>query len=211
MVALEKLRSKIQNEQDMSGQEIKIEYLYTEPEYLAATRLYFLSSPAIVGRLAVLFALIMAVSLILTFLIDFPLWTTILVTLVVEAFLLYAVVLEGPRKYFRGDGKFRDKYEVTFSDDGIAVKTKNIDSKLSWSLYTRVVEGAGMYLLIYGKETRMMTMVPKRAFQNRLQEDAFRELLARHIRDHTTMRRLKPGNESEPEYTPSSLDPPDWR
>ena len=196
----------------MSSPEIKIEYLYTEPEYLAATRLYILSSPEIVARVAVLFALVMAVCLMLTFLVgDFPFWTTIILTLIVEAFLLYNVFILAPRKYFRGDGKFRDKYQVTFSDDGIAVKTANIDSKLSWSLYTRVVEGAGMYLLIYGKETRMMTMVPKRAFQNRMQEDAFRELLGRHLRDHTTMRQLKPGSKSEPEYTPTSLDPPDWR
>jgi hypothetical protein len=68
-----------------------------------------------------------------------------------------------------------------------------------------------MYLLVYGKETRMMTLVPKRAFQNRMQEDAFRELLARHIRDHTTVRGIKATTESEPEYTPSSLNPPDWR
>ncbi len=196
----------------MSGQEIKIEYLYTEPEYLAATRLYLLSSPTIVVRLTVLFVLVMAGALMLTFLIgDFPFWTTILLTLLVEASLLYSILVVGPRRYFRGDGKFRDKYEVTFSDDGIAVKTKHIDSKLAWSLYTRVIEGAGMYLLVYGKETRMMTLVPKRAFQNRMQEDAFRELLARHIRDHTTVRGIKATTESEPEYTPSSLNPPDWR
>ncbi len=182
----------------MSGQEIKIEYLYTEPEYLAATRLYLLSSPTIVVRLTVLFVLVMAGALMLTFLIgDFPFWTTILLTLLVDASLLYSILVVGPRRYF--------------SDDGIAVKTKHIDSKLAWSLYTRVIEGAGMYLLVYGKETRMMTLVPKRAFQNRMQEDAFRELLARHIRDHTTVRGIKATTESEPEYTPSSLNPPDWR
>jgi len=195
----------------MSGQEVKIEYLYTEPEYLAATRLYFLSTPSVFVRLAVLFGLILFCALVLTLLIgEFPIWATIMLTMLVEASLLYNVVVVGPRRYFRGDGKFRDKYELTFSDEGIAVKTKQIDSKLAWSLYTKVIEGAGMYLLVYGKETRMMTMVPKRAFQNRMQEDAFRELLARHIRDHTTVRRIK-APDKEPEYTPTSLNPPDWR
>src|SRR6185295_7416750 len=141
----------------MSGQEVKIEYLYTEPEYLAATRLYLLSTPTIFVRLTVLCVLILFCALVLTIVIgDFPIWATVFLTLLVDVSLLYNVLVLAPRRYFQGDGKFRDKYEVTFSDEGIAVKTKHIDSKLAWSLYTRVIEGAGMYLLVYGKETRMM-------------------------------------------------------
>jgi YcxB-like protein len=196
----------------MSAEEVKIEYFYTEPEYLAASRLYLLGSPSLLGRIAVLFAMILGAAVWLMFLVaDFPFWTIIPLVLLLEASLLYNIVVVAPRRFFRGDGKFRDKYHVTFSDDGITVKTTQVDSKLAWSLYTKVIEGAGMYLLVYGKETRMMTMVPKRAFQNRIQEDAFRSLIRRHISDHTRLVGTNSRVADEPEYKPSSLNPPDWR
>ena len=196
----------------MSSPEVKIEYLYTEPEYLAASRLYLLGSPDMLVRLVVFFILIMIVALMVTALVgDFPFFITITFALMVDASLLYNVMFVAPRRFFRGDGKFRDKYEVTFSDDGITVKTKQIDSKLAWSLYTRVIEGPALYLLVYGNETRMMTMVPKRAFQSRMQEDQFRSLISRHISQHTRIGGRQSRNIPEPEYKPSSLNPPDWR
>lgn len=125
-----------------------------------------------------------------------------------EGALFYNVLVTLPRKYFRGDAKFRDRYELTFSDEGIKVKTPQIDSKLAWSLYTKVIEGRDMYVLIYGNETRTMTAVPKRAFVNEDQENRFRELITRHIHDHSGLKHFAP---SEPEYKPKSLTPPDWR
>jgi hypothetical protein len=127
---------------------------------------------------------------------------------VFEAGIVYHLLIGMPRQYFRGDGKFRDKYELTFSHEGITVKTPKIDSKLAWSLYTKVIEGRQMYLLIYGKETRMMTAVPKRAFTDNNQENRFRELVTQHISDHPVMERIPTG---ESDYTPTSFTPPDWR
>jgi len=138
----------------------------------------------------------------------FILWGGLAFVVLFEGALVYNVLVTLPRKYFRGDAKFRDRYELTFSDEGIKVKTPQIDSKLAWSLYTKVVEGRDMYVLIYGNETRTMTAVPKRAFVNEDQENRFRELIARHIPDHSGLKNIPP---SETEYKPKSLTPPDWR
>jgi len=193
----------------MSQPEVKLEYEYSEAEYLAASRLLFSNSPDIISRLAVFGLLLGAAVILLSLLTDS--WIIIpglVFVVLLEVALFYNVLVNTPRKYFRGDGKFRDRYELTFSDEGIQVKTSQIDSKMAWSLYTKVVEGRDMYLLLYGKDTRMMTAVPKRVFSSNDQEQLFRELVTRHITDHAGLKPMPPG---ESEYKPKSLTPPDWR
>jgi hypothetical protein len=194
----------------MTQPEVKLEYQYTEAEYLAANRLFFLSSPNVLGRLIAFGLLLGGGAVLLSFLLTdwLILFPSVLFVFLFEAALFYNVLVTAPRKYFRGDGKFRDRYEITFSDEGIKVKTSQFDSKMAWSLYTKVVEGRDMYLLIYGKDTRMMTAVPKRSFTSNDQEQLFRELAARHITDHSGLGKIPP---AENEYKPTSLTPPDWR
>ena len=193
----------------MSQAEVKLEYEYTEAEYLAANRLFLSSSPNIIARLAVFGLLLGAGVILLSFLTDSLMVIPGLVFVVLlEAALFYNVLVNTPRKYFRGDAKFRDRYQITFSDEGVKLKTSQVDSKMAWSLYTRVVEGRDMYLLLYGKDTRMMTTVPKRVFSSSDQEQLFRELVTRHITDHAGLKQIAPG---ESEYKPTSLTPPDWR
>ena len=193
----------------MQEAEVKLEYQYTEAEYLAASRLFFFSSPNIIVRLIVFGLLLGAGAVRLGLLPDsWILFSGLLFVLLLEGALFYNVLVNTPRKYFRGDGKFRDRYELTISDEGVKLKTSQVDSKMAWSLYTKVVEGPDMYLLFYGKDTRMMTAVPKRCFSSNDQEQLFRDLVTRHITDHSGLKQLPA---SETEYRPTSLTPPDWR
>jgi YcxB-like protein len=194
----------------MEHSEVTVEYQYTEAEYLAASRLLFFSLPSVFVRLIVFGLLVLSPAAMLSVVVTdlFPLWAIVAFVILLEGGLFYNLLVRMPRAYFRGDAKFRDKYSVTFSDEGIKVKTSQLDSKLAWSLYTRVLEGRGMYLLVYGKDTRMMTAVPKRAFKNRDQENQFRELVARHITDHAALKQI---SSVETEYRPTSFTPPDWR
>jgi len=194
----------------MKESEVHIEYQYSEAEYLAANRLFFFKSTSAVLRLAVfsvlaLFAAVMF-SLILTDL--FPLWASVAFVLLFLGALFYNVLWGLPRKYFRKNASFRGKYQITFSDEGVHVKTSQIDSKLGWGLYTKVFESPDMYLLIYGTDIRMMTAVPKRSFKSSNQEYLFRELVARHITNNSGLKQV-PTHEGE--YKPTSLTPPDWR
>jgi len=196
----------------MAAEEIKIQYFHTEKGYLAATRLFFLSSPKLLIRIAIFWLIVVMAGVMLPVVVeDFPFWVPVALALLLTAFVLYNIFGHAPTKYFRGDPKFRDKYEVTVSDEGIAIKTSQIDSKMAWSLYTRVVEGKDLFLLKYGKDLPMVTIIPKSAFKDELQEQAFRDVLKRHISHYTTFGRISSGSTNEQPYKPSSLNPPDWR
>ena len=194
----------------MRQPEVRLEFQYSEAEYLAASRLLFFNTPNAAARLIVFALLLVAGTVVMSVLIteSFVLWASLLFVALLEGAMLYNVLVVVPRAYFRGDARFHDRHELTFSDEGVKVKTSQIDSKLAWSLYSRVVEGRDMYLLLYGKDTRMMTAAPKRVFINKEQENQFRELLAKHIIDHSGLKQIAA---SETEYKPTSLTPPDWR
>lgn len=196
----------------MDNKQIKLEFHYSEDEYLAASRLYLFHSSTSLIRLVLFFVLVTGLLLMLPLLfdVDLPVWAILSLTALVEGALLYNIFVKAPRRYFRGDPKFRDQYEMIFSDEGISLKTRQIDSKLAWSLYTRVIEGQSLFLLIYGKDVRTMTLIPKRVFQNKAQETAFRELLKIRIAD-SSLRQMGIDTDKESEYQPSSLNPPDWR
>ena len=192
----------------MDDSEIKVEFQLTESEYLAATRLYFLQARHILLRLMAVSVLGLIGAALISLVADYFMWVTIAFVVLFEAFVFYTLLVQNPRRYFRTDGKLHGTYEMTFSDAGIFLKTAKLESKLSWDLYTKVLESRDLYGLVYGKETRMMSTIPKRAFKDRNQENQFRQLIARHITDSAGMKDLPPG---EPEYTPKNLTPPDWR
>jgi hypothetical protein len=191
----------------MSESEIKIEFQLTEAEYLAATRLYYFRSRNLLMRMFVFAVLALIVAGMISLLADVFIWAMVAIVILFIGWAFYNILVQMPRRYFRGDGKIHGKHEMTFSDNGIFLKTAQLESKVAWDLYTKVIEGRDLYGLIYGRETRMMTIVPKRAFKSRSEELRFRELMAGHISDKSG---LKIPSE-EPVFTPKSFTPPDWR
>jgi hypothetical protein len=195
---------------------ITIHYKLSEKEYLDAARLVFFPKPtewkvravsasalfplgifglALGAGLGPLSALVLAFALMPIFVYLF--------------FFHFAVIA---RRCYKGDRKFRDALTVTFSDEHITVQSKLIESKQSWDLYTDVLEGETCYALIYGKDIRMASMIPKRAFRSKKQHMAFRELIGAQFTK--TLPVLQVGgdtDETEREYQPASLEPPDWR
>ena len=99
--------------------------------------------------------------------------STVLLLMIVAAFTII------PRLLFRREPKFRDEYFLTFSPVGIHFRTDSIDSQLQWNLYSRVLVDAHSYVLYYG--STQFTVIPKRAFQDAEQQEAFERLLARHV------------------------------
>jgi|SRR4030095_399017 YcxB-like protein len=194
----------------MSEPVVKIEYQLSESEYLTATRLFFFQSREAIVRMGVICVLALMSAFLMNLVVaDMSMLLVLIVVVIVfDIFLFYNALVTLPRQYYRGDSKFREKYQVTFSSEGVFVKTIQIDSKLAWSLYTKVIEGREMYLMMYGKDTRMMTAVPKRAFKSRDEEVEFRALVTRHITDSPGFKNIQA---EDREYTPQSLTPPDWR
>ena len=192
-------------------QPIQFRFAYTEEEYLRAARLLTLGQKSVMARLIAFLTLLTGglVLLLIVANIQFPLWWALLAGLAFSAALGYLILFDAPRKYFRGDPKLRDEYLLTFSDEGVQLNTTQIDSKLAWSLYKRVLENKSLYVIVYG-DARMMTVVPKRLFRSANEELQFRELLHRHV-DQSLPLLGANLNATVPEYVPTKLEPPDWR
>ena len=88
---------------------------------------------------------------------------------------------------FKRNPKFLEWYELTFSEEGMLWKTDTIDARLRWTHYNKVVESNRAFLLIYGKWA--YSMIPKSAFSNEGQVNAFRDLLRRKVGSYVQVRR----------------------
>jgi len=193
-------------------QPLQFRFRYTEAEYLSASRLLLLKEKSVLVRLVAFLLLILFGAILLTIVGNFllPIWSVAAMALLVNAALAYNIFFKMPQRYFRGNANLRDEFQLSFSHEGVWVKTSQIDSKLAWSLYTRVVENSSLYVIVYGKDARMMTAVPKRVFQSANEELEFRKLLREHV-DH----QLPPTNariEAQAQkYVFTGSEPPDWR
>ena len=186
---------------------VHLRFSHTEKEYISAVRYYLTHSTETFARLIAFYVLISLGFFILNVLLDFliPLWANFALILCIGVAWFHAYLVDLPRRYFRSDPKFRSEYDLTFTDAGIQFKTQDVNASIAWSLYTNVIENENAYMLIYGKDIPSLSIVPKRAFRDSKEETVFRQMLRRNVNQG-----LKIGD-SEREYVPASLQPPDWR
>jgi len=79
---------------------------------------------------------------------------------------------------FKTDRKFQELQTLIFRSDGITYKTASIDSRIEWTFYSKYLESANVFLLIYGK--RQYSVIPKAAIPAR-QLEQFRTLVHNKI------------------------------
>ena len=105
-------------------------------------------------------------------------WTAIFVVL---APVLWFNLLTRLRAYqiFRVNPKYREAYVLTFDTEGIGFKTHSIDSSLKWSFYQGILEDTELFLLVSGRW--QYAVLPKRAFADAAEQDAFRTLAQQMI------------------------------
>ena len=199
---------KVMNHAD--NESVHLRFTHTEKEYLDAVRFYFWHSKELLARLIVSFVLLAFGMVLLLMLIGvpFPLWATAAFIFLAGLGWFHGYVIDVPRRRFRGDPKYRDEYDLVFSDAGMEFKTAHVSASLRWSLYTRVIENDSFYILIYGRDIHSLSIVPKRAFREHEQEKTFRKLLRRNLDPNL---KLTPGEHETQQYVPASLEPPDWR
>jgi hypothetical protein len=80
---------------------------------------------------------------------------------------------------FRMNPKFREEYQLTFTDEHLHFHTATIDSTLKWTHYNNFFETPKAFILVYGKG--MYTVIPKRAINEPGEVDDLRNLLNRVI------------------------------
>ena len=190
-----------------SGQSVQLSFRHTEQEYLAAVRYYVWHSKELLLRMIIVYVLVSIgmVLLLQLFGSPFPLWVVIAFIVLAGVALFQGYLVDLPRRYFRGDPKFREEYNLTFTDAGIEFRTTHLNASLAWSLYTDVIENDKFYILVYGKGIHSLSILPKRAFTDG-QETTFRQMLRRHV-DHNLQ--LSAAERERPEYFPPA-QPPDW-
>lgn len=194
-------------------QPIQVKFNYTEKEYLAAAQMLLFGQKAFLARLIIILVLvlfgIMTISLLSDF--EFPLWASFWIGLLIDASFVYVGLVDAPRRLFRKDSKMREEFALKFSEEGVALKTQQIDSKLAWSLYKQVLENKSLYVLVYDAPGRMMmTVVPKRVFRDASEELEFRRLVHRQV-DQSLALTIDGRSDQNYAYVPSKLEPPDWR
>ena len=195
---------------DIHNEVVQLSYRHTEKEYLAAIRLYYWNTKELMARLIVIYVLFGVGLLLVNSLLDLvlPPWALIVVMVAVCFGWAHGYLIDLPRRHFRGDPRFREDYNLTFTDGGVEFKSQNMNGTLAWSFYTKVIENDSFYLLVYGKNIHALSVIPKRAFRDAQQETTFRQMLRRNV-DHTL--KISDGERETKKYVPKSLEPPDWR
>ncbi len=194
----------------MGNESVHLRFTHTEKEYLDAVRFYFWHSKELLIRLILSFVLF-AIGLVMLDVIlggFLPLWAMVAFIFLAGLGWFHGFVIDVPRRTFRGDPKFRDEYDLIFSDAGVDFKTAHVSASLRWSLYTRVIENNSFYIMMYGRDIHSLSILPKRVFRDNEQEKTFRKLLRRNLDPNL---KLTAGENETEQYVPSTLEPPDWR
>lgn len=76
------------------------------------------------------------------------------------------------------DPRINAEYHVAFDEEHLALESKGAQSKVAWDHFVKVWENGEFYLLFHNK--KQFWFVPKEAFQNREQEQKFRQTVLKH-------------------------------
>ncbi len=160
-------------------QKIAVRYDNQISEHLDAARLYYAgTSLARVDKIVAV--LLVGFGAFLVYAAGVQWWTLIWFPLaLLEWFNLLSLQPLQVRYAYRTNPKFRETYEVEFSESGVRFRTDSIDSKIAWDHYSQLLENERVFLLVYGRH--MYSVIPKRAFSSEGDMAGFREMVRRHI------------------------------
>lgn len=160
-------------------EKIEISFKYTKEEYVKAFREYLLLTKTIKKRDMIVAILVIIFSSIWLILSKEILSVVCLLCGVLFLLLLCNLYYWVPGRNFSQNSKFREEYNLTFSDEGIQFKTESINSNLKWNTYVDFIESEEFFYLIQAKQ--VFTVIPKRVFRNVEVEKGFREMVLRNI------------------------------
>ena len=154
---------------------ITLKFKYTEKEYVEAVKWYYSKLSNV--KLDVIISIVLIV-------LSGSLWVTggketyfagiFLLGCIMLLIIIFALYIN-PKRNFKQELKFHDEYNLSITDEGISFQTVNISSMIAWNHYSKVKENNNFFYLIYGKY--MFTIIPKRTFINKNEEELFRKLV----------------------------------
>jgi len=163
----------------VNNEPIKAVFTYSRDEYLRAVRRHYRTHiyavrDIVVGMIAVIAGLIIYFS-------DesrLYAWILIVIGLILLTMVAYAFLVL-PKLMYRSDPRLKWEYSLTFYEDRIEFKTKEIDSILKWPLYHSWLGDDEFYILYHGK--RNLSVIPRRALKSDNSDERFASLLERKL------------------------------
>jgi hypothetical protein len=191
---------------------VDLQYRYSEEEYVAAIK-YYLDKKYHTRFNIAIALLVTGAGVAFMFLDAGSILGYVFTFLGAILLLVYCrTYFSVPFQWYRQNPMWREESQLQFSDEEIVFRTKDVESKLNWSLYREVWETDRFYFLVYGKD--LFSLIPKRVFADERQQRLFKQMLDRHITsrpDDDRNELLTAAEEDNQEYVPKSLEPPDWR
>jgi hypothetical protein len=93
--------------------------------------------------------------------------------------LICAMFYQGPNAAWRRNPAVQGAQEHTFDEQGATLTFMGRRSEVGWDYFTRAIRGPGIYQLLRGRQFGLV--VPRRAFATERDEEAFRDLVDRHV------------------------------
>ena len=161
---------------------IKIKYQLTKKDYVVGLRLFNTKTPLawvaylIVGAVLTYFALTMRTQ---------DTFLTLIIILAIPLMALNTFVL---RPYSYGQQASKDEnltasIRMTIAEDGIGIYRMHKNQQIDWKNFEELIEGKDYFLLKTVLHRNSFDIIPKRAFETPEEEDAFRELATRKIKE----------------------------
>ena len=189
---------------------VTLTFKHREKEYVAATRLFY-ARVYHTRFLIIISSIVLSLGLVLFLMnVDFLLGTVAIVVGLILLVINFYAYFVTPAQHFKRNAKFQEEYELRFSEDGLLFRSKNMESKLEWSFYSKIWETPNYYFLFYDKD--LFTLIPKRVFTSKQQQWVFQDLLSRKIGVNFETR--KPLRQQSSEFQVDQIPrqgPPDWR
>lgn len=189
---------------------INLEFRYNEEDYIPALRSYLLRKPKFIALFTFLYLLTIAFLQVLLgggarFDTDQFLLYSITTLLCFIALLFYAL----PHQRYRHSFKSVEEHRFHIAEQGIFYETEYANGVLPWRRCTKLLERKHFYL--FEHEHRRITVIPKRVFKDKLEENEFREIVKSKLPPAMSSKLLK-WKEPEPGegYVPPEKAP-DWR
>lgn len=156
-------------------------FTLTRPEYMRASRRIILHQRAF-WMAVLVFAIPVVSGLIL--LRSGEDWrnvgTFVLVYAVVFPVVLVSLILGSLARRWNVAPGIQSERVYCMTEEGLEMKSAVASGSYDWSLYARAIETKDIYLLVV-KGSRRFVIIPKRGFNTREDEKAFREIVSRRI------------------------------
>jgi hypothetical protein len=158
--------------------EVILNFNLNKDEYIAATRIFYEQTHHLKKD-----SIIAIITLIGGFLLTN--WDKLIgigSIVIATAFLVIVLILLFivPYQQYKRNPALKEECVLSFDDNGVTYKTKDVDSKIAWSIYKRMMETKFFYLLIYAKREGF-TIIPKRVFNSSDQENEFKKIVIENL------------------------------